>query len=223
MGILNISEIAALVCDMLSKKRVGFLWDGLPKPLPEVAGFAWVHYYRRTDTAAAAVRSYDLASLRDPLSEGNTLDMLVVPGGTLEIILEIASKITVSPASKLAEGALRSGVPVIFDASGLRRRLGPSTEGELETLRKIALPLKKRGMEFMGLEDALPLRAENAETAGACAKPRVVTLRGSWLTWNEISALVADAEAVRLAAGTKLTPESRDRLLKLNIRVEEAL
>jgi hypothetical protein len=222
METLKISEIADLVCDILSKKRVGFLWYGTPKQIPEIAGFSWIHYYWHANAAANAIRTYNLSELRDPLSEGNTLDMLVIPGGTIGIILEIASKITVSSPSKLTEGALRSGIPVIFEASALRKRIESSDEGKLQALLEIIRPLKDRGMIFVGLENEPSLCCDAAETGEKHAKPNIVTLRGSWLSWNEISRLVLGAESVRLAAGTKLTPEARDRLLKLNIHVEEA-
>ncbi|MDR0648066.1 MAG: hypothetical protein LBF92_01855 [Synergistaceae bacterium] len=221
MTIPNISEIADLVCDMLSKKRVGFLWHGLPAPVPPVDGFSWVHYYSNAHPATGVARSYDLAALRNPMSEGRTLDMLVVPGGTLEIILEVASKVTASPASKLTEGALRSGAPVIFDASGLKDRLGAEA-GEWDALLETVLPLKKRGMAFIGLESEPPSCCEHARETGERPRGSTVTLSGSWLTWSEISPSVAGADAVRLAPGTKLTPESLDRLLKLKIRVEGA-
>ena len=149
--------------------------------------------------------------------------MLVIPSGTLGIILEIASEITASPASQLTEGVLRGGKPVLFDASAVRGRLELSDGGKLEKLRKIAHHLENRGMEFIGLENETRVRGENIETDGEHTHPRIVALSGGWLSWNEISPLVAGAEAVRLAPGTKLTPEAYDRLLKLKIRVKEAL
>jgi hypothetical protein len=217
----KINEITNTVCEMLFKKRVGFLWYGAANPLPEASGFSWVHYYWHTSTSANTARCYNLSNLRAPMSEGRTLDMLVIPSGTLGILLEIASEITVSPASRLTEGVLREGKPVLFDASAIRERLESSDDGKLEKLRKIAHCLKNRGMEFIGLEDEARACRENIETDGEHTPPRTVVLSGGWLSWNEISPLIAGAEAVRLAAGAKLTPEARDRLLKLKIRVEE--
>jgi hypothetical protein len=219
----KINEIADLVCGILSKKRVGFLWFGAPLQLPETDDFYWVHYYWHANFAVNAARTYNLAKLRAPMSEGNTLDMLVIPGGTLGIVLEIASGIALSPPAKLTEGALRKNIPVVFEASALRKRLASSGEDSLEAFLKITASLKKRGMEFVGLDDEQPVRRESGDKSAELSGPKIVTLRGGWLSWNEISPLVADVEGVRLASGTKLTPESRDRLLKLNIRVEEAL
>jgi hypothetical protein len=223
METLKINEIANAVCEMLLKKRVGFLWYGEAKPLPEIAGFSWIHYYWHTGTRADTARCYSLADLRDPGTEGDTLDMLVIPSGTLGIVLEVASEITVSPASKLTEGVLRAGKPVVFDASAIRERLESSDGGKLEKLRKITRRLQTRGMEFIGLENEAPgARVETVEN-GKRPRPCTVTLSGGWLSWNEISPLVTGAETVRLSGGAKLTPEARDRLLKLNIRVEETL
>jgi hypothetical protein len=222
MDKLKINEIADLVCRMLSEKRVGFLWRGTMKPIPELAGFSWVHYYLHTHVPVNSARTYNLAALPDPLSEGGTLDMLVIPSGTLGIILEVSSEIIVSPASQLTEGVLRRGKPVLFDASAVRERIESSDGGKLEKLLKLTHHLKNRGMEFIGLENEAPLRGAVTETDGKRSRAGTVTLHGNWLSWNEISPLVNGAETVRLTAGTKLTPEAGDRLLKLKIRVEEA-
>ena len=163
-------------------------------------------------------RAYDLRKLEKPMSEARTLHMLVVPSGSSVVLLEVASGMFLSSASALIEGALRERVPVLFEASFLSEwRDAGGNEQEREARRravsKIIDSLTKRGMEFLGLEK----NANNApDTYGA-----VRLGGGGWLSWSEAAPLVGKAKTVFLTDGTKLTAEAADRLMKLNVKVEE--
>jgi hypothetical protein len=149
--------------------------------------------------------------------------MLVAPRGYISVLLEVASGTTFSPASILVDGALRNGVPVLFDASFLRawvnaaEAISEGKEKREKDAARLIKSLKERGMAFIGFEN------ENGLGGGEAVPVTLsVTLRGGgWLSWGEIAPLVSGAGTVLLAGGTKLTPEAADRLLKLNIRVEE--
>jgi hypothetical protein len=222
---LDIDQLATLVRERLAEKRVGFLWRGAPvfgescSPLP---GFTWVHYYYHChmNKVLNVPRTYDLSKLDNPMSEARTLHMLVVPFCSPGVLLEVASGLSISPASALVEGALREKIPVLFDASFLSEwREAVRNEQEREARRravgKIIDSLAKRGMEFLGLEK----NEKNAHASDACGAVRLGG--GGWLTWSEVAPLVTEAKTIFLTGGTKLTAEAADRLLKLNVKVEE--
>ena len=153
--------------------------------------------------------------------------MLTVLRGSPGVLLEVASGVVVSPASALVDGAMKNGVPVLFDASSLREWCAsPEAKEERnkrwKTARRITNSLQGRGMEFLGFEETTDSRNSHGETGMPGARLNELTLRnGGWLSWSELAPLVAGADVVRLARGTKLTPEAADRLMKLNVRVEE--
>ena len=154
--------------------------------------------------------------------------MLVVPRGSPGGLLEVASGIVISTASALVEGALKNDVPVLFDASSLREWC-MAPEGKKEernerwkTARRMTNSLQGRGMEFIGFEETAGSQNLFEETSLSGARLKELTLRGGgWISWSELAPLVAGVDVVRLVGGTKLTPEAADRLLKLNVRVEE--
>jgi hypothetical protein len=192
-----------------------------------LAGFTWIHYYcrRHEKTMSGSPRSYDLFKLEKPMREARTLHMLVVPLGSPGVLLEVASGLALSPAAALVEGALRGGIPTLFEASFLGEwcEAGGEEHGERwKAVRRTADSLAKRGMEFLGLE----MKSPDPSDPGICRKPDSIRLGGGgWLSWREVAPLVIEGQikTVLLADGTKLTPEAADRLLKLNVQVEEVL
>jgi hypothetical protein len=167
-----------------------------------------------------AVSFLEESSLEEPdglLSEGRTLDMLAVPAGNAGVLCEIASGMTVSPESSLIEGALRASVPVLFDVSPFRAWLCSSSK-RARACGRVLEPLAGRGMQFIGLPE-VPVSRDTRDTRDSRSEP-LAAASGAWFSWQEIAPLVRGS-VVRLARGSRLTPEARDRLDRLNVRVEE--
>ena len=224
----KINKLAALVCERLAEKRVGFLWCGAPlfcEPLP---GFTWIHYYYHchAKTELNMPRAYDLRKIDNPMSEAGTLNILVMPFGSPGVLSEVASGLTLSPASALIEGALRKKIPVLFEASFLtkwREAADEEREARRKIVSNITESLAKRGIEFLGLNNGAPPQTP-LKGLGPLRIPdrdAVVLNGGGWLSWSELAPLVTEAKIVFLTGGTKLTPEAADRLLKLNVKIEE--
>ncbi|MDR1650643.1 MAG: hypothetical protein LBR87_02530 [Synergistaceae bacterium] len=217
----KIKELAELVIERISEKRIGFLWRGSPLRFERAERFAWVHYCIHGSHSVPREKVYHLGGVRDPLSEGGTLDMLVVLDGNAGLMLEVACGVTVSPASMLIEGALRASVPVLYDVSILNKWAAAADSAARDASRRIMETLSSRGAEFIGEAGC---GACGIETAAVTKDDSPVTLSGGgWLSWTEISPVVSGRSAVRLAFDTRLTPEASDRLARLNIRVEEVV
>jgi len=159
------------------------------------------------------------------MSEARTLNTLVVPFGSQGVLLEVVSGLTLSPASALIEGALQEKIPVLFEASFLSKwceAIGEEREARRRVACRIVDSLTKRGMEFLGLEtEACDAFGRAPDMCAHEARGTVRLSGGGWLSWSELAPLVTDAKTVFLTEGTRLTPEAADRLLKLNVKVEE--
>lgn len=203
-------RVVEAVCERLTNRRIGFLWNGGlydPSPIP---GFTWVHYAE----GARGTRRYDLNALARPDMEGRTLDMLIVSGASVPVLAELVSGLLVTPAAALIDGALRASVPVIFETSNFLAWYASAHELSRKSLFVSIETLRGRGVEFIGFARTQP--AEKPSPAG------VVDIRESgWLSWGDIAGLVAGAQAVRLPKEARLTPEARDRLMNLKIRIVE--
>ncbi|MDR1977486.1 MAG: hypothetical protein LBQ42_02005 [Synergistaceae bacterium] len=207
-------KLTTLVMNMLREKRVGFLWKDEPLFFPRTSGFAWIHYCCCAKARASAWRVYDLRDLKNPLAESNTLDMLVIPSGSVELLLEVASGFTISPASFLVDGALRVPIPVLFVGFGIGEWIASSGAAR-DSVERVVDVLRARGMEFIGLPD------EGRKETNTTQRGLATFSCGGWLSWHEIAPRVAGCALVRLSGGTKVTPEAADRLAQSNIRVEE--
>lgn len=205
-------RLLSLVCERLMNRRIGFLWQGEPVCLETVPGFTWIHYV--PGGCAPASRCYVLDGLKRPDLEGRTLDMLVIPAGRVSMLSELVSGLLSANASILVDGALRMGIPVLFEMSLLREWSASADDRARESLKTAIAVLKSRGVSFLGYTTA---SCEQQEPAGSTVR---LTERG-WLSWPEIAPLIAGAETVMLSKDTKLTPEAADRLIKLKIRVIE--
>jgi len=150
--------------------------------------------------------------------------MLVVPFGSPEVLLEVASGLTLSPASALVEGALRKKIPVLFEAAFLSKwceAVGEEREERWKTARRIADSLTKRGMEFISAARSRVPDMQAPKASVPVVRDAVRLGGGGWLSWSEVAPLVIKAKTVFLTNGTKLTLEAADRLMKLNVKIEE--
>lgn len=207
-----LDRLFSLVCERLGNRRIGFLWQGEPIDPEPVSGFTWVHYVPKGGLSIPC--RYALDGLKRPDLEGRTLDMLIIPAGSVPLLSELLSGLLTTKASMLVDGALRMGIPVLFETSMLREWSASADDWARESLKAAIAVLKGRGISFLGYTTALP---EPREPVGSTVR---LTERG-WLSWPEIAPLIEGAETVMLAKGTKLTPEAMDRLIKLKIRVIE--
>lgn len=204
-------RVVAAVCERLTSRRIGFLWsEGWCDPSP-AAGFTWVHYAK----GAQGTRRYDLDALARPDLEARTLDMLIVSGGSVPVLAELVSGLLVTPAAALIDGALRTSVPVLFETSNFLAWYASAHEPSRKSLLLSIEALRQRGAEFIGF-------ARTPGVEKTSPKAGVVDLcESGWLSWSDIAGRLGGAQAVQLGEGTRLTPEARDRLMNLKIRIVE--
>ena len=205
-------RLFSLVCERFGNRRIGFLWQGEPVFPEPVSGFTWVHYVPGCGLSRPCC--YVLGELKRPDLEGRTLDMLVIPAGNVPMLSELFSGLLTTRASLLTDGALRAGIPVLFETSALRDWSASADDNARGSLQAVVAALKNRGVSFLGYTAA---PCEPRDIAGSTVR---LTERG-WLSWPEIVPLIEGAETVMLSKDTKLTPEAMDRLIKLKIRVTE--
>ena len=200
----------AAVCERLASRRIGFLWPepGAPCDPDPVPGFTWVHYA----PGARGTRRYDPNMLARPDLEARTLHMLVVPAGPVSLFAELVSGLLITPAGAMVDGALRASVPVLFETSALLSWYATATDAPRRSLHASIEALRLRGMEFLGFTRA-PAVGEPAPEGAVCIRER------GWLAWSDIADRVRGAQAVRLDNGARLTPEAKDRLMNLKIRI----
>ena len=198
----------AAVCERLASRRIGFLWPGAPCDLDPVPGFTWVHYA----PGANGTRRYDLNAIARPDLEARSLHMLVVPAGPVPLFAELVSGLLIAPSAVMIDGALRASVPVLFETSELLSWYASAADTPRKSLLASIEAMRLRGMEFLGFTKASAVSEPAPEGA--------VRIRESgWLAWSDIATRVCGAKAVQLSEGARLTPEARDRLMNLKIRI----
>ncbi len=201
----------AAVCERLASRRIGFLWPGEPCDLSPAPGFTWAHY---ANEGSRGARCYALNALARPDLEARTLHMLVVPAGSVSTLAELASGLLITPAGAMIDGALRASVPVLFETSKLLSWYASANEASRRNLHASIEALRLRGMEFLGFTcSSVP---DEPAPEGA-----VYIRESGWHSWVDIAPRVQGARAIRLDGGARLTPEARDRLMKLKIRIIE--
>lgn len=203
-------RVVSAVCERLASRRVGFLWPGAPCEPQPAPGFTWVHYA----PDARGARRYDVNALTRPDLEARTLQMLVVPAGAVSLFAELVSGLLITPQAALIDGALRASVPVLFETSALLSWYASAADASRSSLRASVEEMRRRGMEFLGFS-----RTPAADEPAPGGAARIC--ESGWLSWSDIAHRVRGARAVRLSGGARLTPEARDRLAALNIRVVE--
>lgn len=219
-----IERLATTVIERLAERRVGFLWQGEPVRLKNVAGFAWVHYYYHTRKDIDLPRTYRLAGLPRPEAEARTLDMLVVPRGAAHLLAEMTAGFVVSPAAALVRGAIRARIPVLFESSALNDWYRDADAESVRNMCAAIDALRLRGVVFVGLDPGDAVATQRAEIPPVAAELGGCVLldTGGWLSWADVAPCVAGAGEVRVAPGTRLTPEAADRLRRAGIRIREA-